>query len=94
MAVTYEMVKKDEGEWQIVFKLASITNMKMIVLADDEGKITDYNLLATNSIKPTSEEESERPLSLQRMGVADWNSSAFKKQNGASAKVLIRNKES
>jgi len=43
--------RAEEGEWHVMFKLASISNMKLILLADEQGEITDYNLLAQTSFR-------------------------------------------
>lgn len=50
VTVSYDVIHKDEGEWQIVFKLVSNLNMKILLLADSNGNLTDWNLLAKDII--------------------------------------------
>lgn len=78
------MVKKEEGEWHIIFKLAASNNMKMVLLADEKGILTDYNLLATNSLSPTT------AITLSELGIHRWEDPFYRKQSGSPLKLTFK----
>lgn len=56
IAVEYTVGQRTEdNQIHIVFKLSSASNMKLVVLAKENGEITDYNLLAQNAFKKIQE---------------------------------------
>lgn len=57
----------------------------MVLLADQKGELTDYNLLATNSLQPVS------PLSLSDLGIQNWHDSLLRKQNGSPMRLNLNN---
>ena len=63
-----------------------------MLLADHHGKITDYNLVALNTFKEVFkvDEGFLDAASLQEIGLQDWNSSLFRKQNGSLGVLAVR----
>ena len=51
--ITYEAIPRLNGQWHVILKLSTSHNNKIIFLADEAGKITDYNLVALNIFKNT-----------------------------------------
>jgi hypothetical protein len=93
--VTYEAAAREEGNWNVVFKLSPSSNGKMIILADDVGRITDYNLVALNGLR---ELLSSRNLRLESMrltdlGIEQPNPNLLRKQSGQLVCITVGGRE-
>lgn len=89
IAVEYSVVPRlEEGEWHIVFKLASASNMKLILLADEHGMITDYNLLAQTSFRDLQTTDA-KPAFLTDVGLTNFTHQQYRRQNGFPASLKL-----
>lgn len=84
MPVSYDVTHKGEGEWHIVFKLVSDITMNILMLADTQGNITDYNLLGQD----LAQYQPERPH-LRDLGITNWTSPLLRKPAGLPMKVNL-----
>ena len=84
MAATYEVLGKEEGNWHVAFKLAPENNLKMVMLADLGGQITDFNLLSTNTLRKRHQE----PLTIAQLGVHDVNAT-IQAKHGSSVHLNL-----
>jgi hypothetical protein len=84
----------EESEWHVLFKLASSTSMKLVLLVNQQGDITDYNLLAQTAMKGLQDEASKngRALSMKDLDLEHFNSPQFQRQIGASTRIRFGEK--
>jgi hypothetical protein len=80
-----------EGEWHVVFKLASTSSMRLVLLADHTGAVTDANLLAQTAFRDSEAQvvAEGRPFSLAEIGLENFTSAQFRRQNGCLAPVRL-----
>jgi hypothetical protein len=95
IAVEYSVTQTGEGEWHVMFKLASQSNVKMMFLANHQGIITDFNLPAQAAFKKLQEEcEAEgRTLCLSDLGVANPHAAQLRRANGSSVAIKFGPRE-
>lgn len=63
----------------------------MIFLAQEQGKITDFNLVALHALKEEGEEH--KNLQLSDIGLKNIGSGLVQKQNGVLTTIKIKGKE-
>ncbi len=78
----------------MLFKLASSTSMKLVLLVNQQGLIFDYNLLAQTAMKGLQDEASKsgRNLSMQDLDLAHFTSPQFQRQIGCSTHIRFGEK--
>lgn len=86
------MHRPEEQEWHVVFKLTATTGMKMVLLADLNGTVTDCNLLAQTALKHASTaRDPDGPLqcTLADIGLSDFGKPEYRRINGSPADVRM-----
>jgi hypothetical protein len=65
--------------------------MKMVLLADLKGQVTDANVLAQTALKRALPNDPDTPLlcSLADLGLADFTSQEYRRPNGFPADVQM-----
>lgn len=69
--------------------------MKMVLLADLNGTITDYNLLAETALKhatPPKDTDGPLQLALSDLGLDDFTDPEFRRPNGFAAELRLGGK--
>lgn len=68
--------------------------MKLVLLVNQQGDITDYNLLAQTAMKKLQDDASlnGRTLCMQDLDLAHFNSPQFHRQIGSSTRIRFGDK--
>jgi hypothetical protein len=78
LSVSYSVIHRpEEQEWHVVFKLSPTGSMRMVLLADLKGTVTDCNLLAQTALKHSlASHDQDAPLqcTLPEIGLSDFAS--------------------
>lgn len=90
ISVQYSVAQR-ENEWHVIFKLASNSSMRLVLLSDPQGIVTDSNLLAQTAFKDAEAQvfTEGRPFSLAEIGLENFNAASFRRQNGCSASIRL-----
>lgn len=93
LSVSYSVVHRpEEQEWHMVFKLTPTTSMKMVLVADLNGTVTDCNLLAQTALKHTfASRDPDGPLqcTLADIGLSDFTKPEYRRTNGSAAELRM-----
>lgn len=79
----------EEEHLHVVFKLATTSNMKQVVLANESGEITDFNLLAHTAFKDIQDQAKKEnySLNLKDIGLSSFQSQQFRRPSGSPTSI-------